>query len=161
MQFMKQVFDIGELFDAATDAYELRAAHEAVFAAENRYRGGAFTRDQALTDAYDTAYRMTRVGISGAPTDGSGELFEQGRRQLASHLVGSTFRREDMKVAAAKAALLTRAVRGDFHFADARYDETKLSFLKDFAFPDELAAIRRLKAIPEAMWYWSLAARMG
>jgi len=51
---------------------------------------------------------------------------------------------------------------GDITFlANARYDETKLSFLKDFAFPDELAAIRRLKAIPEAMWYWSLAARIG
>jgi hypothetical protein len=161
MQFMKQVFDIGELFDAAADLPELRAAYEAIFAAENRYRGGAFTLYQALEDGFDTAYCMTQVGLSGALADGRGELFEQGLRQLANHLVGSTFRREDMKVAAAKAALLTRAIRGDFHFADARYDETKLSFLKDFAFPDELAAIRRLKAIPEAMWYWSLAARMG
>jgi hypothetical protein len=41
-----------------------------------------------------------------------------------------------------------------------RYSETRLSFLKTYAFPDELAALRRLKAIPEAMWYWSLATRL-
>jgi hypothetical protein len=40
------------------------------------------------------------------------------------------------------------------------YDETRLSFLKTYAFPDELTALRRLKAIPEAMWYWSLATRL-
>jgi hypothetical protein len=55
MQFMKQVFDIGELFDAATDLYEVHASYEAIFAAENRYRGGRFSSEQASKDGFDTA----------------------------------------------------------------------------------------------------------
>jgi len=161
MQFMKQVFDIGVLFDAATDLTEVRAAYEAIFSAENGYRGGRFEIDEALRDAFDTAYCMAQVGLSNAPIDGRCELIELGRRQLESHLVGTRFRREDMKVAAAKAALLTRAIRSDMNLADARYDESRRDFLKAFTFPADLSAIRRLKAIPEAMWYWSLATRQA
>ena len=160
MQFMKQVFDIAGLFDAATDLAEVRAAYEAIFIAENGYRGGRFDLDQALRDGFDTAYCMAQVGLSKAPTDGRCELIELGRRQLESHLVGARFRREEMKVAAAKAALLTRAIRMDLDLAEAQYNETRLALLRTFVFPDDLAAVRRLKAIPEAMWYWSLAARL-
>ena len=55
MQFMKHVFDIGELFNAASDLAAVRAAYDQVFAAENGYRGGKFTTEQALQDAFDTA----------------------------------------------------------------------------------------------------------
>jgi hypothetical protein len=160
MQFMKQVFDIGELFDAASDLPEVRTAYESIFAAENRYRGGRFSSKQALTDAFSTAYCMAQVGFSGAPTDGRCELMELGRRQLESHLVGSRFRRDEMKTAAAKAALLTRALHTEVDLSSLRYNEDQLSYLKTFTFPNEFAAIHRLKAIPEAMWYWSMATRL-
>ncbi len=160
MQFMKQVFDIGELFDAASDLAEVRAAYESIFAAENRYRGGQFSSGQALEDALSTAYCMAQVGLSGAPRDGRCELIELGRRQLESHLVGARFRREEMKTAAAKAALLSRAMRAEADLSDLRYNEDRLGFLRTFAFPDEFAAVRRLEAIPETMWYWSMAIRL-
>ena len=160
MQFMKQVFDIGELFDAASDLSEVRTAYESIFAAENRYLGGRFTPEQAMTDAFSTAYCMTQVGLAGAPTDGRCELLELGRRQLESHLVGSKFRREDMKTASSKAAFLTQALYSGLDLASLRYNADRLGFLRTFVFSDEFAAIRRLKAIPEAMWYWSVAARL-
>ena len=160
MQFMKQVFDIGELFDATSDLPEVRTAYESIFAAENRYRGRRFSSEQALEDAFSTAHCMAQVGLLGAPTDGRCELIELGRRQLESHLVGAKFRREEMKTAAAKAALLTQAIYAEVGLSSLRYSEDRLSFLGTFAFPDEFAAIRRLKAIPEAMWYWSMAARI-
>jgi len=58
MQFMKQVFDMGELFLAAADRAAVRVAYEQVFAAENGYRGGTFTTELALQDTFDTAYRQ-------------------------------------------------------------------------------------------------------
>jgi hypothetical protein len=160
MQFMKHVFDIGELFNAATDLTEVGAAYAAIFNAENGYRGGLFSMEQALHDAFDTAYCIAQVGLAGAPTDSRCELIESGRRQLESHLVGARFRREDMKTAAAKAAFLTCSLHSGIDLTTMRYDETKLNFLKTFEFPVDLPALRRLKAIPEAMWYWSLAARL-
>jgi len=162
MQFMKQVFDIGELFDAAGDIAAVRAAYDQVFAAENGYRGGKFTVEKALQDAFDTAYRIAQVGFAIAPKDGRDELLEAGRRQIGSHLVGVKFRREEMKTAAAKAALLTSALRVPRPPAIAalRYNDTKLSGLKGAKFGAAYSAVGRLKAIPEAMWLWGEALRL-
>lgn len=162
MQFMKQVFDVGELFDAAGDVAAVRAAYEQVFAAENGYRGGAFTVEQALQDAFDTAHRIAQVGFPVAPKDGRCELLDAGRKQLDSHLVGVKFRREEMKTAAAKAALLATALRTAAlpDFATLRYDDTKLASLKEVKFSADYAALGKLKAVPEAMWYWAEAMRL-
>ena len=72
------------------------------------------------------------------------------------------FRREEMKTAAAKAALLTSILRADIppDFAASRYDETKLTKLKEVKFDADYADIGNLKAIPQAMWLWSEALRL-
>ncbi|MEP6672842.1 MAG: nucleotidyl transferase AbiEii/AbiGii toxin family protein [Chthoniobacter sp.] len=162
MQFMKQVFDVGELFDAAGDVGAVRAAYEQVFVAENGYRGGRFTAEQALQDSFETAYRIAQVGLAAAPKDGRCELLDAGRKQLDSHLVGVKFRREEMKTAAAKAALLATAIRAANppDFTALRYDESKLASLKDAKFDAEFSAIGKLKAVPEAMWLWAEALRL-
>ena len=162
MQFMKQVFDVGELFDAAGDMVAVRVAYEQVFAAENGYRGGKFTAEQALQDSFDTAHRIAQVGFSVAPKDGRCELLEAGRKQLDSHLVGTKFRRDEMKTAAAKAALLATALRAATppNFAALRYDDTKLASLKDAKFDTAYSALGKLKAAPEAMWLWSEALKL-
>lgn len=162
MQFMKQVFDIGELFNAAGDLEGVRAAYGQVFAAENGYRGGRFTSDEALQDTFQTAYRIAQVSFAAAPKDGADALIEAGRKQVETHLVGAKFRREDMKVAAAKAALLVSALRAAAppDFAALRYDDSKLTSLKDARFDAAYSAVGRLKAIPEAMWLWAEALRL-
>jgi len=162
MQFMKQVFDVGELFEAAQETAAVKAAYEKIFEAENGYRGGKFTIEEALQDAFDTAHRIAQVGFATAPKDGRCELLDIGRKQLDSHLVGAKFRREEMKTAAAKAALLTSALRADGlpDFTLSRYDETKLAKLKDVKFDAAYSSIGKLKAIPEAMWLWSEAIRL-
>lgn len=162
MQFMKQVFDIGELFNAAGDLAAVRAAYDQVFAAENAYRGGKFTAELALQDTFDTAHRIAQVGFAIAPKDGRDELLEAGRKQIGSHLVGVKFRREEMKIAAAKAALLTSALRtaAPPAIGTLRYDDTKLASLKDVKFDAAFSAAGKLKAIPEAMWLWSEALRL-
>ncbi|MGH7941484.1 MAG: hypothetical protein ACREFR_10485, partial [Limisphaerales bacterium] len=159
MQFTKQIFDIGELFNAATDIAAVRTAYNQVFAAENSYRGGRFTPELALQDAFDTAYRIAQVGLASAPKDGRDELLEAGRKQIESHLVGVKFRREEMKIAAAKAALIASALRTARppDFSALRYDETKLVSLKNVKFDAAHSAVGKLKAVPEAMWLWAEA----
>lgn len=162
MQFMKHVFDIGELFNVASDLAAVRAAYDQVFAAENGFRGGKFTTELALQDTFDTAYRIAQVGFAIAPKDGRDELLDAGRKQIGSHLVGVKFRREEMKIAAAKAALLTSALRSAAPpaFGTLHYDETKLASLKDVKFDAAYSAAGKLKAIPEAMWLWAETLRL-
>jgi len=67
-----------------------------------------------------------------------------------------------MKVAAAKAALLTSALRASAPpaFAALRYDDTRLTSLKDAKFDAAYSAAGKLRAIPEAMWLWVDALRL-
>ncbi len=67
-----------------------------------------------------------------------------------------------MKIAAAKAALLTSALRATVPpaFAVLHYDDTKLASLKDVKFDAAFSAAGKLKAIPEAMWLWAEALRL-
>lgn len=162
MQFMKQVFDIGELFNVAADLPAVKAAYAQVFAAENGYRGGQFTLAKGLQDSFDTAYLIAQVGFANAPQDGRCHLIEAGRKQIASHLVGVKFRREEMKIAAAKAALLATALSAETPptFPALRYDETKLASLKSVTFGGAYPAIGKLKAVPEAMWLWNQALQL-
>ena len=150
------------MFNAAADLAAVRAAYERVFAAENGYRGGRFTMEQARQDAFDTAHRIAQVGFAVAPKDGRCELLDTGRQQLGSHLVGVKFRREEMKIAAAKAALLATALgsAAPSDFAALRYSDAKLATLKTAMFPVEYAALGKLKATPEAMWLWAEAIRL-
>jgi hypothetical protein len=89
-------------------------------------------------------------------------LLDAGRKQIESHLVGVKFRREEMKTAAAKAALLTSALRAGVSpaFAALRYDDTKLAGLKDVKFDAAYSAVGKLKPVPEAMWFWVQALRL-
>ena len=105
---------------------------------------------------------FAQVGFAVAPKDGRDELLDAGRKQIGSHLVGVKFRREEMKIAAAKAALLTSALRAAAPPAigTLRYDETKLASLKDLKFDAAFSAASKLKAVPEAMWLWSEALRL-
>jgi hypothetical protein len=93
--------------------------------------------------------------------DGRDALLDAGRRQIVSHLVGANFRREEMKIAAAKAAMLSSALRATAasEFPALRYDDNKLASLKNAKFDAPYAAVGRLKAVPEAMWLWSEALR--
>ena len=67
-----------------------------------------------------------------------------------------------MKVAAAKAALLTSGLHASAPpaFVALRYDDTKLAGLKDAKFDAAYSAAGKLKAIPEAMWLWVEALRL-
>jgi hypothetical protein len=67
-----------------------------------------------------------------------------------------------MKTAAAKAALLTSALRATVPpaFGGMRYDDTKLAGLKDAKFDAAYSAVGKLKPIPEAMWFWAEALRL-
>ena len=48
MQIIKQLFDVGELFDIAEDLVSIRRIYKKVFVLENEYRGGNFTSKQRI-----------------------------------------------------------------------------------------------------------------
>ncbi|MCX7044294.1 MAG: nucleotidyl transferase AbiEii/AbiGii toxin family protein [Candidatus Sumerlaeota bacterium] len=162
LQVMKQMFDIGELFNAAESLEATRRAYEAIFAAENGYRGAAFTLEEALNDALQTARLICQTALRGGETTDRTHLLEQGRKRLQNHLVANRFSQDEAKIAASKAACLAAALKCGLDgrlLSDLRYREGARSSLRDTVLAD--GVLNRLKkSSPEAFHYWRQVERI-
>jgi hypothetical protein len=165
MQIIKQLFDVGELFDLAEDLSCVRRVYQRVFNQENEYRGGGFTHVQALDDtldALDAALHLSRHGLKGWDNTSEAEKMADGVRKLSGHLVNHRFNLDVAKIAAAKAALLSRLI-----LVDGDNSLTHWRTLPDIKVIGSLVIdgpwkqLQRLRnTSPQAFFYWHQAARL-
>lgn len=159
MQVVKQLFDIESLFDVTQDFNAVFQSYNAIFRAENGYRGGAFSTVQALNDTIETARLICHFNLKGSAQNDRQALLERGRQALTSHLIGGTFSESKAKKAASKAAFLAACLRDDRLQnikENVPFDFAQTSRLREVVLPD--AILQRLRGgNPEAFYYWALA----
>jgi hypothetical protein len=155
MQVIKQVVDVGELFERAADLPLIRQTYAAMFEAENGYRGGAFTRNQALDDTIGTALHIAEIRLR--PQDPVTALIDAARKRLENHLIGPALDMDNLKVAAARAACLASLIRNPaspLTLDDLRYDPARVAELA----PLNIARSPRLNRLKqtnaEAFFLW-------
>lgn len=158
MQVIKQLFDVAELFDAAANLEEVDRSYSVLFQAENAYRDGKFTREQALTDSIKTAKLICGAGLKGAPKNPDLDMLLGGGKALAGHLANCKFTQQELKVAAAKAACIAGLLyAGKFSTAAIRrYDPDQVAELRNVELPAEPYLGRLKKVSPEAFHYLAI-----
>lgn len=157
MQIVKQLFDVGELFNLAEDLAAVRRVFRKAFDLENEYRGGSFTVADGLDDTLSASLSLSMHRLKGVQNSPEALLLEEGARKLASHLVNHRFNLDDAKTAAAKAALLTRLIaREDVNPSLAHWrNRPPDAKLKALTIAGEWERLNRIKSTnPEAFWYW-------
>lgn len=157
MQIVKQLFDVGELFNVAEDLAVVRRVYARVFAQENGYRGKGLDMKDALDDTFHTSLCYCLHDLKGVPRHPDAELLEAGRRRLDSHLINHTFHLNAAKLTASKAAFLTRLVLNDEANNSLDHWRTMpdMEALRTSMISGEWERLNRLKAIdPETFWYW-------
>lgn len=163
MQIVKQLFDVGELFNLAVDLSEVRQVYQRAFDLENVYRGGGLTARESLQDTLDASLSLSLHRLKGVNDSPEALMLEEGAKKLTSHLVNHRFNLDMAKLAAAKAALITRLIMNDGA-------GTSLETFKTLPPPEELRKLKiegdwerlnRLMSVnPEAFWYWYQANRL-
>lgn len=163
MQIVKQLFDVGELFNLAEDLSVVRQVYQRAFDLENVYRGGGLTARESLQDTLDASLSLSLHRLKGVNDSPEALMLEEGAKKLTSHLVNHRFNLDMAKLAAAKAALITRLIMNDGA-------GTSLETLRTLPPPEELRQLRiegewerlnRLMAVnPEAFWYWYQASQL-
>lgn len=164
MQIVKQLFDVGELFNLAEDLTAVRRVYQKVFALENEYRGGGFTPADALEDTLQASLSLSMHRLKGVKDSPEALLFDDGARKLTSHLVDHRFNLDMAKLAAAKTALVARLiVKEDSGSSLAAFRSIPTNEeLGQLVITGEWERLNRLKSInPEAFWYWYQASRIG
>ncbi len=163
MQIMKQLFDVGELFDLAEDIAVVRRVYQKVFDLENSYRGGDFTFAQTLDDTLDAALHLSMHELKGVPSTPEALRLTEGVRKLASHLVNHRFNLGIAKIAAAKAALLSRLILVEGESDPLSHWRTlpDMQEIGGLSMEGPWGRLQRLRSTsPEAFFYWYQAARL-
>jgi hypothetical protein len=163
MQIVKQLFDVGELFNLAEDLLAVRRVYQRVFDLENACRGGGFTVSDALEDTLQASLSLCLHRLKGITDSPEALLLEDGARKLTSHLGSHRFNLDMAKLAAAKSALLTRLIAnensgsslGVYRMIHAPEE------LRQLSITGENERLNRLMSInPEGFWYCYQAIRL-
>jgi hypothetical protein len=163
LQVAKQLFDVGVLFDAATDFDQMAGTYDAMHALESGYRAARPSREAALTDTLQACLALTATKQRDLAAYPDAPHLHNGFDRLGGHLTWAGFGREHRHTLAARAAVLAAHLRAgrNFDFATARYTGSA----------GQIAALRAatlngtpnawldgLKAVnPEAFHYWLAA----
>lgn len=164
MQVVKQLHDVGELFNEVQDLDAVKTAYIEGYRLESMYRKGDFSMQQTLDDTKNMALQLCCNGFKYAHRDDSIIAnLQDGATRLRDHLVRGRFTLiKEAKVAAAKAYLLAAYLEGSIELtADKlKFDLTEhMTFIQEANISDP-SCLNRLKPIvPEAFYY--LALRMG
>ena len=112
-QIVKQMFDVGELLDAATDLDRVRQAHEASFNAENGFRGGGFRINEALDDSLTAALRVSQLNLEREERwDGrKRRILLSGITAINVTLLREVYTVEEARISASRAGLLAALLR--------------------------------------------------
>ena len=160
---VKQLFDVGVLFDAANDLRVTAEVYAKVQARQLVYREADFTLDATLNDTIESGFLYSQLDLRGGVETEQGLFLKQGVDGLQNHLVNQPFHRDEARIAAGKAACVAAYIQRqpgrsieELRFQMERADESPEPQIRAPWTP--LNRLRR--ANPEAFHYWLLAQRI-
>ncbi|MBN2833601.1 MAG: nucleotidyl transferase AbiEii/AbiGii toxin family protein [Candidatus Delongbacteria bacterium] len=157
MQVIKQLYDLGELFDIASDFEKVKIAFDATFNKENDYRGTEFTKEQALQDTIDTCLELLHIRLKGFKPNQITDYLEDGISKISNHLLKDRFIVEEKaKITASKVLYIANSIKNGIaiNFSTDKYSEDKFSILEAITLQKPYQRLNRLKPIlPEAFYY--------
>ena len=157
MQVIKQLYDIGELFDIASDFRNIQKSFDATFLKENGYRNSAFTREQVLQDTIDTCLSLLQIRLKGFKSNKVSDFLEDGIRKIASHLLNDNFAVDaKAKITASKIFCISNLLHNqkNFDFKNMLYQSDKIKELTDVTLPVPYDRLNRLKPILSEAFYY-------
>jgi len=147
---------VGELFNAAGDIGLIRRSYQALAEAQIRYRGGRYTQEQAIEDAWHTGIKVCGLGLRGIPRDRPAQILTDGIGKIASYLVNTRFRLEEAKIAASRVVLLAALLKNQSQgiaLKKFRWNSSRIPELSPLMLKPPLENLNRIKAlVPEAFY---------
>ncbi len=156
MQIVKQLFDVGELFNVAENVSLIRKSYYALAEAELQYRGNKHTYEQAMEDTLQTGIAICGLGLRKEPVFRHAKLLMDGIGKISSHLVNTRFRLEEAKIAASRAVLLAALFKTQSRERDLKdvgWNPKHMSRLPALMLDPPFENLNRIKSIiPEAFY---------
>jgi len=151
MEIMKQLYDIGVLYDKADDMMSISAVYRTIAEQEAKYRDEHFSVEDILHDTKDHALSIC---FRKSQNDVEYQVLERGIKQVSSHIFSQTFHIEEAILSAAKAYYLVSLIETD-GITIEKYSGRQLERMRDWLLTDyEYTKLNKIKkSNPEAFFY--------
>jgi len=151
MEIIKQLYDIGILFNKADDIKTIAAVYRAIAQQEIGYRNEPYLVDDILRDTKDHALSICfRQGLNNVDYP----VLTHGIKQASSHIFSETYHLEKAILSAAKVVYLVSLIESESTVIE-KYNNRQLERIKDWQFNEfEYTKLNKLKkSNPEAFFY--------
>ena len=161
---VKQLFDVGVLFDAATDLSVTAEAYAASHARQLDYRQANFSLADTLNDSIEAGFLYCQLELRGGAKTEEGLLLQDGVTALQNHLVNQPFHRDEARIAAGKVACVAAWILSrpaGVTIEQLRFQSDRIAELRDLQIEAPWSPLTRLKGgNAEAFHYWYQAQRI-
>jgi hypothetical protein len=164
MEIIKQLFDLGVLFEHITNLKEISQIYKKISKTEASYRSINTPMDVFLNDSVNTSFLVCQLDFSKSIIDDYTKELREGIRRIKSYIVGGKYSLLNAKEDASKVACLASLIRDDRLDTDIKkikLDKKYLDKIKDLDLPDDLSIINKLKVIsPKSFYLWAIATKV-
>ena len=156
MEVLKQIIDLGELFNIADDVDDLRQSFTSTAEQENGFRGTTYSMNEVVDDILNIAFKYSQFLLRGADNSFSEiALINDGLGKVSNHL-RKKIGQQEIKVALAKIVYMAIVLKSNKISKFVK--KVDLSLIGGRKLPREYKILERLKVVnPEAYFYWVLA----
>lgn len=155
MEIIKQLYDIGCLFDKASDVLSVSRTYHRIANQELTYRGNISSVDDVLQD---TLVNALSICFRKAYHKADFDTLSSGIKQVGSYIFSEHFHLEKAILAAAKTVYLTSLLLSGSNTIE-KYSDKRISEIADWTIKEyEYTKLNKLKKTnPEAFFYLYLA----
>jgi len=152
MEIIKQLYDIGNLVDVATDIETVKTTFHNFAQTELAYRNTVLTPDDVLNDIYQTALCIVTRGADG---NGNFEELLKGIQRIRNLIFSETYHIEKAITHATKAAYIATLIRHNVNNFE-KFDNMQQLKNRTITAPFNTKLNKFKKSNPEAFFYWHM-----
>lgn len=156
MEVVKQVIDLGELFNIASDVEDIAKSFLKTAEQENGFRKTDYSVDEVLDDVTALAFKYSQSLLKGADNSFPEiALINDGLNKVGNHL-RQKINPQGIKVACARIAYMASVLKGKEN--PQLIKNVDMSLIQGLTLPEKYKILEKLKTIiPEVYFYWVLA----
>ncbi len=161
MEIIKQLFDLGFLFEHISDLREVYDSYRTVAELESGYRKLKIPIEAFLDDSVGTSFLICQSGFKGCVENDETKELKAGIKRIKSHVLGGKYSILQAKGDASKIAFLATMMRDgrlDVDFGEIRKNRQGLEIIKNINLTDNYSILNKLRKIsPDSFYLWAFA----
>jgi len=161
MEIIKQLFDLGILFEYITDLKEISQSYKKIAEIESSYRNISLSIDEFLSDSIRASFLISQLDFRGSIENDYTRELRDGIRRIRSHIIGGKYSFSNAKEDASKVACLAFLIKDgrlDTDIEGLKQNRGDVERIMDVLLPGEFGILNKLKAIsPESFYLWAIA----